>query len=85
MSASIRVRSAAAVEAFETVLVLREGQAVDPRELALTRVWLARALRAAGDDAARARALAEQAREVLRAGDRDREVLAELDAWLSTK
>ena len=76
---------AAAVEAFETVLVLREGQAVDPRELALTRVWLARALRAAGDDAARARALAEQAREVLRAGDRDREVLAELDAWLSTR
>jgi tetratricopeptide (TPR) repeat protein len=75
---------AAAVAAFEAVLSLREKQAIDPRELALTRFWLARALRASGGEAKRVRTLAEQAREVLRSGDRDSALLAEVDAWLST-
>jgi tetratricopeptide (TPR) repeat protein len=59
---------AAAAAALESAIELREGQSIDPHDLALTRFALARVLRA---------------HEVLRGPGRDRDALVELEAWLA--
>ena len=75
---------AAARLALERAVALRESAPVDPTSLAESRFALARALGAKGGDVARARALAEQAREGFsRAAQLRRRELAEVAAWLA--
>jgi tetratricopeptide (TPR) repeat protein len=70
-----------AVAAIERALALREGIPGPPEDVAEARFALARALDAAHRDPARARTLAEQARETYRA--RRPDDLAEVERWLA--
>jgi hypothetical protein len=57
----------------------------NPYDLPLAQFALARALRVAGQDPARARALAESAREALAQSPGKQKELAAVDAWLSDR
>jgi tetratricopeptide (TPR) repeat protein len=75
---------AVAVEAHERALDIRENGEVPPADLAESRFSLARALWENGTERARARELAEQARETFATlGAAQRDSLAEVDAWLA--
>jgi eukaryotic-like serine/threonine-protein kinase len=77
---------AAALEPLERVLWIREHEGVAPQLRAKARFALARGLEAADRDPARARALAEQARDEYLAAEGDfAEPLTEIDAWLRTR
>jgi tetratricopeptide (TPR) repeat protein len=84
--ASLGLGDAAATAAsYERGVRLFE-KAGDPLELALARLGLARALRAARRDPERARAVALEARRGFdRLGPRGRPGLAETDRWLSSR
>jgi tetratricopeptide (TPR) repeat protein/predicted Ser/Thr protein kinase len=74
---------AAAIAALESALAIREAQTVDPRDLGHTRFVLARAIRIGKGDGVRARALAQQAREVLGAQGHSGVTQADIDRWLA--
>jgi tetratricopeptide (TPR) repeat protein len=75
-----RHRPEAAIVYFEQSVALERRP--DPSELPVARFALARALRAAGRDPARARALAEGAREALNQIVSDHRDVAEIEEWL---
>ncbi len=73
---------ALAVTALERALAIQEKNDGVPTDTADTRFLLAQAIVAADGDRARARALAESARESFRGPKHTQEVFAEVDAWL---
>lgn len=76
----------AAITALERAVRLCETHPGDPELLALGRFFLARALWDSGGDRRRARSLAEQSqRDLRRLGDRVKEPLRQLDAWLEER
>jgi eukaryotic-like serine/threonine-protein kinase len=77
-------RPARALAPLERALALRQANACDKLDLAETEVALAHALAETGGDRKRARALATEARAAYAgAGERGRENLAKVDAWLA--
>jgi tetratricopeptide (TPR) repeat protein len=72
-----------AVTTLERALALRSAGPGDAVELARTRFALARSLAASGKDAARARALAEQARDALASAAGGKDDLPDVNAWLA--
>ncbi len=73
-----------AIAPLTRALAMRRRLGTAPREVAETSLALARALWDGGGDRAQAVALAERAREVFGVNPaRDREALAEADAWLA--
>ena len=77
-------RPAAAVASLELALPLLGAGDEQRERLARVRFALARALWEARGDRARARALAEQAREGLAAAPTPGEALQEVDAWIAS-
>lgn len=83
-SALLRGGGEDAVGHLERALAIHTSKATAPLEVADTRWWLARAVWQAGEDRARARALAEKARATLVAHDRHDQANA-VKTWLEER